>query len=105
GIFCFDDYTNMRRDCQSFAENSAPGQSRGIPCARTAPCGILIGKKPAPGSNAKEMRIMDVKARALAKHYEWAGKLEITPRCPVTNSEELSLAYTPGVAEPCLAIR
>ncbi|HIQ71887.1 MAG TPA: NADP-dependent malic enzyme [Candidatus Onthenecus intestinigallinarum] len=48
---------------------------------------------------------MDVKARALAKHYEWAGKLEITPRCPVTNSEELSLAYTPGVAEPCLAIR
>ena len=42
---------------------------------------------------------MDVKARALAKHYEWAGKLEITPRCPVTNSEELSLAYTPGVAQ------
>ena len=48
---------------------------------------------------------MDIKARALEKHYEWAGKLEITPRCPVKNSEDLSLAYTPGVAEPCLAIR
>ena len=38
-------------------------------------------------------------------HYAWKGKLEITPRAHVTNSEELSLAYTPGVAEPCLAIR
>ena len=48
---------------------------------------------------------MDIKARALEKHYEWAGKLEITPHCPVKNSEDLSLAYTPGVAEPCLVIR
>ena len=48
---------------------------------------------------------MDIKARALGKHYEWAGKLEIVPRCKVENSEDLSLAYTPGVAEPCLAIR
>lgn len=48
---------------------------------------------------------MDIKARALEKHYEWAGKLEIVPRCKVENSEDLSLAYTPGVAEPCLAIR
>ena len=48
---------------------------------------------------------MDIKQEALKKHYEWQGKLEITPRTHVTNSLELSLAYTPGVAEPCLAIR
>lgn len=39
---------------------------------------------------------MDIKERALAKHYEWKGKLEVVSRTPVTNSEELSLAYTPG---------
>jgi malate dehydrogenase (oxaloacetate-decarboxylating) len=48
---------------------------------------------------------VDIKERALAKHYEWKGKLEIVSRTPITNSEELSLAYTPGVAEPCLAIK
>ena len=48
---------------------------------------------------------MDIKKEALKKHYEWQGKLEITARAKVTCSEELSLAYTPGVAEPCLAIR
>ncbi len=47
---------------------------------------------------------MDIKARALEKHYEWAGKLEVVSRTPVTNKEELSLAYTPGVAEPCMVI-
>lgn len=48
---------------------------------------------------------MDVKAEALKKHYEWQGKIEVVSRTPVTNAQELSLAYTPGVAEPCLAIR
>ena len=48
---------------------------------------------------------MDIRAEALRKHYEWKGKLEITPKMHVTNREDLSLAYTPGVAEPCLAIR
>jgi len=48
---------------------------------------------------------MNIKEEALKKHYEWKGKLEIAARAHVTNSEELSLAYTPGVAEPCLAIR
>ena len=48
---------------------------------------------------------MDIKQEALKKHYEWKGKLEIAPRTHVTNSLELSLAYTPGVAEPCLAIQ
>ena len=47
---------------------------------------------------------MDLKARALEKHYEWAGKLEVTPRARVQDRESLSLAYTPGVAEPCMAI-
>ena len=48
---------------------------------------------------------MDIKQEALKKHYEWQGKLEIAPRVHVRSSEDLSLAYTPGVAEPCLAIR
>ena len=47
---------------------------------------------------------MDIKERALQKHYEWQGKLEVVSRTPVTNKEELSLAYTPGVAEPCMVI-
>ncbi len=47
---------------------------------------------------------MDIKKIALEKHYEWAGKLEVVSRTPVTNKEELSIAYTPGVAEPCLEI-
>ncbi|MBE6777922.1 MAG: NADP-dependent malic enzyme [Ruminococcaceae bacterium] len=48
---------------------------------------------------------MTIKEKALQQHKEWAGKLEITARARVTNSEELSVAYTPGVAEPCLAIQ
>ena len=48
---------------------------------------------------------MDIRQEALKKHYEWQGKLEIAPRAHVTNSKELSLAYTPGVAEPCLEIQ
>ncbi len=47
---------------------------------------------------------MDIKKAALEKHYEWAGKIEVKARTPVTNKEQLSLAYTPGVAEPCLEI-
>ena len=47
---------------------------------------------------------MNIREESLKKHYEWAGKLEVVSRTPVTNREELSLAYTPGVAEPCLEI-
>ncbi len=47
---------------------------------------------------------MDIRAEALKKHYEWAGKLEIVPRTHVKDREALSLAYTPGVAEPCMVI-
>lgn len=48
---------------------------------------------------------MDYAKESLKKHYEWAGKLEISCRAPAGNKEELSLAYTPGVAEPCLEIQ
>ena len=48
---------------------------------------------------------MDIRKESLKKHYEWRGKLEVKSRAPVTNREELSLAYTPGVAEPCLEIQ
>ena len=48
---------------------------------------------------------MDIRKEALKKHYEWAGKIEVVTRCPVDSREDLSLAYTPGVAEPCLEIQ
>ena len=48
---------------------------------------------------------MNISEVALQKHKEWGGKIEVVSRTPVTNSEELSTAYTPGVAAPCLAIR
>ena len=48
---------------------------------------------------------MDVKEKALLAHEQWKGKLDIQTKCPITNAEELSIAYTPGVAEPCLKIR
>lgn len=48
---------------------------------------------------------MDIKKLSLEKHYEWKGKIEVVSRTPVENSEQLSCAYTPGVAEPCLAIK
>ena len=48
---------------------------------------------------------MDIKQKSLEKHYEWNGKIEVVSKAKVTNSEELSLAYTPGVAQPCLEIQ
>ena len=51
------------------------------------------------------MNIQDYGKEALRLHYEWAGKLEVTPRVAVDSREALSLAYTPGVAEPCLEIQ
>ncbi len=47
---------------------------------------------------------MDIKEKALKKHYEWNGKIEVISRTKVEDSEDLSIAYTPGVAEPCLEI-
>ena len=48
---------------------------------------------------------MDKKEFALKKHEEWRGKLATRVKAPSTNKEELAVAYTPGVAEPCLAIQ
>ena len=48
---------------------------------------------------------MDIRQESLKKHYEWQGKIEVVSRAPINTREELSLAYTPGVAEPCLAIQ
>ena len=48
---------------------------------------------------------MDYAKESLRLHYEWKGKLEVTPRAAVDSKDALSLAYTPGVAEPCLEIQ
>ena len=48
---------------------------------------------------------MDYAKESLRLHYEWKGKVEVTPRAAVDNKEALSLAYTPGVAQPCLEIQ
>ena len=48
---------------------------------------------------------MDYAKESLRLHYQWKGKLEVTPRAAVDNKEALSLAYTPGVAQPCLEIQ
>lgn len=47
---------------------------------------------------------MDKKEFALKQHEKWQGKIEVVSRAAVTNREELAVAYTPGVAEPCLEI-
>lgn len=47
---------------------------------------------------------MNIKEKSLNQHYEWNGKIEVVSRVKVENSEQLSVAYTPGVAEPCLVI-
>ncbi len=47
---------------------------------------------------------MNVNEKALQKHEEWNGKIEVISRASVKNREELSVAYTPGVAAPCLEI-
>ena len=48
---------------------------------------------------------MDYAKESLKKHAQWGGKIEVIATVPVGNREELSLAYTPGVAQPCLEIR
>ncbi len=47
---------------------------------------------------------MNYREESLRLHGEWKGKIEVVPRVDVSTREKLSLAYTPGVAEPCLAI-
>lgn len=47
---------------------------------------------------------MDYKKEAIRLHGEWKGKIEVVSKVPVATKDDLSIAYTPGVAEPCLAI-
>lgn len=47
---------------------------------------------------------MDINQQSLMLHNEWNGKLSTTSKCPINSKKDLSLAYTPGVAEPCRAI-
>ena len=48
---------------------------------------------------------MDIRKESLKKHYDWNGKIEVISRVPISSSEDLALAYTPGVAEPCLEVQ
>ena len=47
---------------------------------------------------------MDNNELAIQKHTEWKGKIEVIARAPVSTKEDLAVAYTPGVAAPCLEI-
>ncbi|MBO4343972.1 MAG: NAD-dependent malic enzyme [Clostridia bacterium] len=48
---------------------------------------------------------MDIRKESLKKHYEWKGKISVKANVKANTAEALALAYTPGVAEPCLAIK
>ena len=48
---------------------------------------------------------MDYAKIALEKHAEWKGKIEVVAKAPVKTADDLSIAYTPGVAAPCLEIQ
>lgn len=48
---------------------------------------------------------MNIREESLKKHYEWNGKIKVIAKTKVNDSKALSLAYTPGVAEPCLEIQ
>ncbi|MBO4832001.1 MAG: NAD-dependent malic enzyme [Oscillospiraceae bacterium] len=48
---------------------------------------------------------MDYAKESLKRHYEWSGKIDYRPKMEIKTKEDLSLAYTPGVAQPCLEIK
>lgn len=48
---------------------------------------------------------MDIKEKSLTKHYEWNGKIEVKSTVEINSRDDLSLAYTPGVSQPCLEIQ
>lgn len=48
---------------------------------------------------------MDFNEISLKEHYKWKGKLDIVPKMPLNTTKDLSIAYTPGVAKPCLEIK
>ena len=65
--------------------------------------------QPVTGWNGRSNRLggqdMNYAEESLRLHEEWQGKIEVVSRVPVKNKEDLSLAYTPGVAQPCLEIQ
>lgn len=52
----------------------------------------------------RKNKIMDIREESLKKHYDWKGKIEVVAVPELKTSHDLSLAYTPGVAEPCMVI-
>lgn len=48
---------------------------------------------------------MNYAEESLKLHYQWKGKLDTVPKMKIENSDDLSLAYTPGVAQPCIEIQ
>ena len=52
--------------------------------------------------NRLEVDYMDYAKESLRLHQEWKGKIQVVTNVPVETQEDLSLAYTPGVAQPCL---
>ena len=48
---------------------------------------------------------MNYAEEPLKLHYQWKGKLDTVPKMKIENSDDLSLAYTPGVAQPCIEIQ
>ena len=58
-----------------------------------------------PGMDSYKEKEEEINREALEKHAEWRGKLSSSVKAPIRNKEELAIAYTPGVAAPCLAIQ
>ncbi len=72
-------------------------------CPRAA-CPFFV-KKITKRKGKRKDKIMNIREESLQKHYEWNGKIEVVAKAKVNDSKALSLAYTPGVAEPCLEIQ
>ena len=68
------------------------------------PIGPCIIKPKIPSEN-EEVPLLNYMEESLRLHGEWQGKIEVVSRVPVKNKDDLSLAYTPGVAQPCLEIQ
>ena len=66
--------------------------------------GVIIQKYDINNINIKEEKIMDYNEMSLKLHEETKGKMEIKLKCPLETKDDLSTAYTPGVAEPCRKI-
>ena len=66
---------------------------------------LVVAIDCAGGNIYKVGKFKDYASESLKLHEQWRGKIEVVSRVPVNSREDLSLAYTPGVAEPCLAIQ